>query len=48
MQTKIGVEQSIYVIVIIAKQKSGEAVKSQALSEILGVSDSYLKKYWGN
>ncbi|WP_040468005.1 RrF2 family transcriptional regulator [Limosilactobacillus gastricus] len=47
MQTKIGVEQSIYVIVIIAKQKSGEAMKSQALSEILGVSDSYLKKILG-
>lgn len=47
MQTKIGVEQSIYVIVIIAKQESGKAVKSQVLSEMLGVSDSYLKKILG-
>ena len=44
MQTKIGVAQSIYVIAILAKQESNKPVKSHIISNILCVSDSYLKK----
>ena len=44
MQTKIGVAQSIYVIAILAKQEGNTPVKSHIISNILCVSDSYLKK----
>lgn len=47
MKTKIVLEQAIYVIVILAKQKNRVPMKSRVLSDILGVSDSYLKKLLG-
>ncbi|MCR3759639.1 RrF2 family transcriptional regulator [Clostridium felsineum] len=47
MQTKIAMEQAIYVIVILSYQKNRMPVKSRTLSNLLSVSDSYLKKILG-
>ncbi len=44
MKFKIGVEQAIYVVVILARQKDQQPLKSKLLSQILQVSDSYLHK----
>jgi Rrf2 family protein len=44
MQITNGVEQAIYVISILSRQKDDHALKSHVLSKILNVSDSYLKK----
>lgn len=44
MQITNGVEQAIYVISILSRQKDGKSLKSYVLSKILNVSDSYLKK----
>lgn len=44
MKFKIGVEQAIYVVVILARQKNQQPLKSKLLSQILNVSDSYLYK----
>lgn len=44
MQTKIGVAQSIYVVALLAVQENNKPLKSHAISGILRVSDSYLKK----
>lgn len=44
MQTKIGVAQSIYVVALLAKQQDNKPLKSHTISNILRVSDSYLKK----
>lgn len=44
MQITIGVEQAIYVIAVLARQTDGEPLKSNVLSKILDVSDSYLRK----
>lgn len=44
MKFKVGVEQGIYVVVILARQKDHQPLKSKLLSQILQVSDSYLHK----
>ncbi|GHV97173.1 transcriptional regulator [Lactobacillus nasalidis] len=44
MKINKSVEQAIYVLLILALQKDGEALKSRVLSAHLQVSDSYLKK----
>lgn len=44
MKVNKSVEQAIYVLVILALQKDHAPVKSRVLSQILQVSDSYLKK----
>ena len=44
MKINKSVEQAIYVIVILALQEGHASVKSHIISEILRVSDSYLKK----
>jgi len=44
MQITNGVEQAIYVISILSRQKDRQSLKSHVLSNILNVSDSYLKK----
>lgn len=44
MKVNKSVEQGIYVICILALQKHHDSVKSHVLSELLEVSDSYLKK----
>lgn len=44
MKVTKGVEQGVYVLCILALQKGHESVKSQTLSRLLEVSDSYLKK----
>lgn len=44
MKFKIGVEQAIYVVVILARQQDQQPLKSKLLSQILQVSDSYLHK----
>lgn len=44
MKINKSVEQAIYVLIILALQKEHKAVKSHILSNILQVSDSYLKK----
>ncbi len=40
-------EQGIYVVVILALEKDHAPVKSKVMSELLQVSDSYLKKILG-
>jgi Rrf2 family iron-sulfur cluster assembly transcriptional regulator len=40
-------EQGIYVVVILALEKDHKPVKSKVMSELLQVSDSYLKKILG-
>lgn len=37
-------EQAVYVVTMLALQKEHQPVKSQVLSQVLQVSDSYLKK----
>ena len=44
MKINKSVEQTIYVLLILALQKDGEPLKSRVLSAHLKVSDSYLKK----
>lgn len=44
MKVNKSVEQGIYVLCILALQKGHTSVKSQTLSRLLQVSDSYLKK----
>lgn len=44
MKVNKSVEQGIYVVCILALQKDHTSVKSQVLSRLLQVSDSYLKK----
>lgn len=44
MKVNKSVEQGIYVLCILALQKNHTSVKSQTLSSLLEVSDSYLKK----
>lgn len=44
MKVNKSVEQGIYVLCILALQKDHTSVKSQTLSSLLEVSDSYLKK----
>lgn len=44
MKVNKSVEQGIYVLCILALQKDHTSVKSQTLSSLLQVSDSYLKK----
>lgn len=44
MKVNRSVEQGVYVLCILALQKGHESVKSQTLSRLLEVSDSYLKK----
>lgn len=44
MKVNKSVEQGIYVLCILALQKGHTSVKSQTLSSLLQVSDSYLKK----
>ena len=44
VQMKIGVEQSLFVVMFLAQQPQGSWVKGRELSRILDVSDSYLKK----
>lgn len=44
MKVSKSVEQGIYVLCILALQKGHTSVKSQTLSSLLQVSDSYLKK----
>lgn len=44
MKVNKSVEQGIYVLCILALQKGHTPVKSQTLSRLLQVSDSYLKK----
>lgn len=44
MKVSKSVEQGIYVICILALQEGHTSVKSQTLSSLLQVSDSYLKK----
>ncbi|MBP5843823.1 Rrf2 family transcriptional regulator [Lactiplantibacillus plantarum] len=39
-----GVEQGVFVLIMLALQKNHIPVKSNILSEVLNVSDSYLKK----
>ncbi len=38
------IEQGIYVVLMLALQKNHEPIKSYTMSQILDVSDSYLKK----
>lgn len=44
MKVNKSVEQAIYVLLILALQKEHKPLKSRVLSQIMGVSDSYLKK----
>ncbi|MFS1663804.1 RrF2 family transcriptional regulator [Streptococcus sp. zg-JUN1979] len=44
MKIPKSLEQTIYVLLMLALQKGHTPVKSHVLSHILGVSDSYLKK----
>lgn len=44
MKINKSLEQAVYVIIILALQKDKQPVKSHIISEILKVSDSYLKK----
>lgn len=44
MKINKSVEQGIYVLLILSLQKNHEPVKSNTMSRILDVSDSYLKK----
>ncbi len=44
MKINKSVEQAVYVIAILALQEGHTSVKSHIISEILRVSDSYLKK----
>lgn len=44
MKINKSLEQSIYVLTMLALQEAHKPVKSQVLSQILQVSDSYLKK----
>lgn len=44
MKINKSVEQAVYVLIILALQKDHRPVKSQVLSQVLQVSDSYLKK----
>lgn len=44
MKVNKSVEQGIYVLCILALQKGHSSVKSRVLSDLLQVSDSYLKK----
>ena len=44
MKINKSVEQGVYVLLMMALQKDHAPVKSHVLSQILGVSDSYLKK----
>ena len=44
MRIKQSIEQGIYVVLMLALEKEHKPVKSNVLSSILGVSDSYLKK----
>ena len=37
-------EQAVYVVIILALEKDHRPVKSSTMSDLLGVSDSYLKK----
>ena len=38
-------EQGIYVLLMLGLQKDNQTVKSNVMSNILQVSDSYLKKF---
>ncbi|HFH9836808.1 TPA: Rrf2 family transcriptional regulator [Streptococcus suis] len=44
MKINKSVEQAIYVLIILALQEEHRPVKSHVLSQVLQVSDSYLKK----
>ena len=44
MKINKSMEQAVYVIAILALQEGHTSVKSHIISEILRVSDSYLKK----
>lgn len=44
MKVTSGVEQSIFVLIVLARQKNQEPIKSETLAKILGVSESYLRK----
>lgn len=44
MKFNKSIEQAAYVLIMLALQKNHTPVKSQTLSKILNVSDSYLKK----
>ena len=44
MKINKSTEQAIFVLIMLALQKEHKPVKSQVLSQILQVSDSYLKK----
>jgi Rrf2 family protein len=44
MKINNSIEQGIYVLLILSLQKNHEAVKSVIMSQVLEVSDSYLKK----
>lgn len=45
MKINKSVEQGVYVLLMMALQKDHAPVKSHVLSQILGVSDSYLKRF---
>lgn len=44
MKINKSIEQGIYVLLMLSLQKNHEAIKSYTMSQILDVSDSYLKK----
>lgn len=44
MKINKSVEQAVYVLIILALQEDHQPVKSHVLSQVLRVSDSYLKK----
>jgi len=44
MKVTSGVEQSIYVLIVLARQKDRQPLKSETLAKVLGVSESYLRK----
>lgn len=44
MKVNKSIEQGIYVLLMLSLEKNHEPVKSFTMSQILGVSDSYLKK----
>nr|WEJ76209.1 hypothetical protein M8286_08715 [Streptococcus suis] len=44
MKINKSVEQAVYVLIILALQEDHRPVKSHVLSQVLQVSDSYLKK----
>lgn len=44
MKINKSIEQGIYVLLILSLQKNHEPVKSNTMSRVLDVSDSYLKK----